>query len=204
MKSRLHIRVDVGSVSPALTLRPPLILCRIPSAKQHGLGERMWVVISRNWARQRCVRRDRDEPAAQYGSSPDSPLEGTGFEPPVPRKTPGLWPISTRTTRRDGSRKREFGSDSRLLAPRCGGSGGLGGGLCVPFPTPGDGQQESGLEPIGRHLVRLLRGGVLRTGCFSCSRRGDRVGDPLGKVGSSEFGILFAHHCLPLPTKSPF
>jgi hypothetical protein len=24
------------------------------------------------------VRRDRDEPAAQYGSSPDSPLEGTG------------------------------------------------------------------------------------------------------------------------------
>src|SRR6516225_280262 len=121
--------------------------------------------------------------------APDSPLEGTGFELPVPPKTPGLWPISTRTTRRDGSRKREFGSDSRLLAPRCGGSGGLGGGLCVPFPTPGDGQQESGLEPIGRHLVRLLRGGVLRTGCFSCSRRGDRVGDPLGKVGSSEFGI---------------
>src|SRR6516164_9337528 len=30
------------------------------------------------------VRRDRDEPAAQYGSSPDSPLEGTGFEPSVP------------------------------------------------------------------------------------------------------------------------
>jgi hypothetical protein len=31
------------------------------------------------------VRRDRDEPTAQYGSSPDSPLEGDGFEPPVPR-----------------------------------------------------------------------------------------------------------------------
>src|SRR6516165_9548713 len=25
-------------------------------------------------------RRDRDEPAAEYGSSPDSPLEGDGFE----------------------------------------------------------------------------------------------------------------------------
>jgi hypothetical protein len=36
----------------------------------------------------------------------DSLAEGTGFEPPVPRKTPGLWPISTRTTCRDGSRKR--------------------------------------------------------------------------------------------------
>jgi len=32
------------------------------------------------------VRRDRDEPAAQYGSSPDSPLEGDGFELPVPRE----------------------------------------------------------------------------------------------------------------------
>src|SRR6516164_6581894 len=30
------------------------------------------------------VRRDPDEPTAQYGSSPDSPLEGTGFEPSVP------------------------------------------------------------------------------------------------------------------------
>ena len=27
------------------------------------------------------------------------------------------------------------------------------------FPTPGEGQQESRLAPIGRHLVRLLRGG---------------------------------------------
>ena len=34
------------------------------------------------------------------------------------------------------------------------------------FRPPGDGQQESRLAPIGRHLVRLLRGGVLRTGCF--------------------------------------
>ncbi len=30
------------------------------------------------------VRRDRDEPAAQYGSSPDSPLEERRFEPSVP------------------------------------------------------------------------------------------------------------------------
>jgi cold shock CspA family protein len=29
------------------------------------------------------VRLDRDEPAAQYGSSPDSPPERNGFEPPV-------------------------------------------------------------------------------------------------------------------------
>src|SRR6516164_5856209 len=30
------------------------------------------------------VRRDRDEPAAQYGSSPDSPLEESGFDLTVP------------------------------------------------------------------------------------------------------------------------
>jgi hypothetical protein len=30
-----------------------------------------------------------------------SALEGDGFELPVPRTTPGSWPISTRTTRRD-------------------------------------------------------------------------------------------------------
>ena len=60
--------------------------------------------------------------------------------------------------RRRRSRKREFGSDSRLLAPPCGGSSGLGGGLCVPFPTPGYGQQESRLPPIGsiRYFVREL------------------------------------------------
>jgi hypothetical protein len=58
--------------------------------------------------------------------------------------------------------KREFGSDSCLFSPPWGGSGGLGGGLCFPFPTPGNGQQEGRLAPIGR----LLRRGVLRTGCF--------------------------------------
>src|SRR5580693_3643743 len=56
--------------------------------------------------------------------------------------------------------KREFGSDSCLFSPPWGGSGGLGGGLCFPFPTPGNGQQEGRLAPIGR----LLRRGVLRTG----------------------------------------
>src|SRR3984893_15555688 len=61
--------------------------------------------------------------------------------------------------------KREFGSGSCLFAPPWGGSGGLGGGLCFPFSSPGNGQQESRLAPIGRHL-RLLRRGVLRTGCF--------------------------------------
>jgi hypothetical protein len=64
--------------------------------------------------------------------------------------------------------KREFGSDSCLFAPPWGGSDGLGCGLCFPFPTPGDGQQESRLAPIRCRLVGLLRGrvGVLRTGCF--------------------------------------
>jgi len=42
-------------------------------------------------AAQAGVRRDRDEPAAQYGSSPDSPLEQAGFEPTVPRWFRG-WP----------------------------------------------------------------------------------------------------------------
>src|SRR6516165_10793330 len=135
---------------------------------------------------------DRDEPAAQYGSSPDSPLEGTGFEPPVPRKTPGLWPISTRTTRRDGSRKREFGADSRLLAPPCGGSGGLGGGLRVPFPTPGDGQQESRLAPIGHHLVD----------CGHMSGLCVRHGWPLAQMGCADRVPNTAvmskkHHCVP-------
>src|ERR1700731_60439 len=36
----------------------------------------------------------------------DSLLEGDGFELPVPRTTPGFWPISTRTTRRDRCRKK--------------------------------------------------------------------------------------------------
>ena len=36
----------------------------------------------------------------------DSPLEGDGFELPVPRTTPSFWPISTRTTRRDRCRKK--------------------------------------------------------------------------------------------------
>src|SRR5580693_7323713 len=69
--------------------------------------------------------------------------------------------------------KREFGSGSCLFAPPWGGSGGLGGGLCFPFPTPGNGQQESRLAPIGR----LLRRGVLRTGCFprQAARRRERA-----------------------------
>jgi hypothetical protein len=36
------------------------------------------------------VRRDRDEPAPQYGSSPDSLLEGAGFEPLVPPRRNAL------------------------------------------------------------------------------------------------------------------
>ena len=33
-----------------------------------------------------CLFRTGNEPAAQYRSSPDSPLEGAGFEPSVPRQ----------------------------------------------------------------------------------------------------------------------
>ena len=66
--------------------------CSFPSATSPSTSARPAPVprgplplqISRNCARQRCVRRDRDEPAAQYGSSPDSPLERTGFELAVP------------------------------------------------------------------------------------------------------------------------
>ena len=86
----------------------------------------------------------------------DSLVEGTGFEPPVPRKTPGLWPISTRTTRRDGSRKREFGSDSRLLAPPCGGSGGLGCGCAFRFRPPGTGSKRAGWRRSGAILFAFL------------------------------------------------
>src|SRR6516164_8178223 len=42
--------------------------------------------VSDGPAVQAGVRRDRDEPAAQYVSSPDSPLERNGFELPVPRE----------------------------------------------------------------------------------------------------------------------
>ena len=48
----------------------------------------------------------REVPAGQLRFAPDSPLEGDGFELPVPRTTPGFWPISTRTTRRDRCRKK--------------------------------------------------------------------------------------------------
>src|SRR6202045_2173932 len=61
--------------------------------------------------------------------------------------------------------KREFGSGSCLFAPPWGRRGGLGGGLCLEIPTPGNGREESRPAPIGRHF-RLLRRGVLRTGCF--------------------------------------
>src|SRR6202035_4027864 len=95
---------------------------------------------------------------------------------PFPRRLPhtifryrGRRPASGRSLRAQrvetDAAKREFGSGSCLFAPPWGRSGGLGGGLCFPFPTPGNGQQESRLAPIGRHL-RLLRRGVLRTGCF--------------------------------------
>src|SRR5580700_8100042 len=49
----------------------------------------------------------RFEPKSPVGNSEIcSLLEGDGFELPVPRTTPGFWPISTRTTRRDRCRKK--------------------------------------------------------------------------------------------------
>jgi hypothetical protein len=46
----------------------------------------LWSPHSSHWPFQPKLDgvRDRNEPAAQYGSSPDSPLEGAGFEPSVP------------------------------------------------------------------------------------------------------------------------
>ena len=47
------------------------------------------------------------EPAAQHGSSPDSPLQGAGFEPPVPR----------RAARRCSARKRRQCEVARTSPP---------------------------------------------------------------------------------------
>src|SRR5580704_16049608 len=51
---------------------------------------------------------------------------------------------SLRAQRVETDAAKRVGSGSCLFAPPWGGSGGLGGGLCFPFPTPGNGQQESG------------------------------------------------------------
>src|SRR3984893_15417901 len=91
---------------------------------------------------------------------------------PSPRRLPhtifryrGRRPASGRSLRAQrvetDAAKREFGSDSYLFSPPWGGGGELGGGLCFAFSTPGNGQQEGRLAPI----ARLLRRGVLRTGC---------------------------------------
>src|SRR5580700_7613239 len=66
----------------------------------------------------------------------DSPLEGDGFELPVPRTTPGFWPISTRTTRRDRCRKKGVRIRQLLV-----------------------------FAALGREWWARRRG-VLRTGCF--------------------------------------
>jgi hypothetical protein len=63
----------------------------------------------------RCARREAWPAEVRFAA--DSPLEGDGFELPVPRTTPGFWPISTRTTRRDRCRKLRF--DFLSLTPAC-------------------------------------------------------------------------------------
>jgi len=95
------------------------------------------------------------------------PLEGDGFELPVPRDDARLLGRSLRAQRVEtDAAKREFGSGSCLFAPPWGQEWWASAAVCAfRFPTPGNGQQESRLAPIGRHL-RLLRRGVLRTGCF--------------------------------------
>src|SRR6516225_2547534 len=59
---------------PVLSVGEPSRPCRENSRGEWSDGS------SLHWR-----RRDRDEPAAVYRSSPDSPLEGAGFELPVPR-----------------------------------------------------------------------------------------------------------------------
>ena len=69
---------------------------------------------------------------------------------------------------------------------------------------PGTDSKRAGWRRSGAILFAFFGVVCFEPDGFSCSRRGDpRWGSP-GKVGSGEFGILFAHHCLPLPTKSPF
>ena len=65
-----------------------------------------------HWRKPARRHREDDPPGKIFGAlieevsfAEDSPLEGDGFELPVPRTTPGFWPISTRTTRRDRCRK---------------------------------------------------------------------------------------------------
>src|SRR6516162_351230 len=60
---------------PVLSVGEPSRPCRENSRGEWSDGS------SLHWR-----RRDRDEPAAVYRSSPDSPLEGAGFELPVPRR----------------------------------------------------------------------------------------------------------------------
>ena len=83
----------------------------------------------------------------------DDPLKPEEALSKTQRQACNQWFVHTLYSRLNDKRTR---SDSRLLAPPCGGSGGLGGGLCVPFPTRGDGQQESRLAPIGRHLLAFF------------------------------------------------
>src|SRR6516162_7619276 len=59
---------------PVLSVGEPSRPCRENSRGEWSDGS------SLHWR-----RRDRDEPAAVYRSSPDSSLEGAGFELPVPR-----------------------------------------------------------------------------------------------------------------------
>ena len=92
--------------------------------------------------------------------APDSPLEGDGFELPVPRRHPGSWPISTRITRRD--RFRKDGVRIRQLRA-CAALGRKWWArrrpaLSVSDPR-GRGSKKAGLALIGCCLIRLLRAG---------------------------------------------
>src|SRR6516162_5972090 len=82
-----------------------------------------------------------------------------------PRKTPGLWPISTRTTRRDGSRKGSSDQTVACLRRLAAGVVSSAAACAFRFRPPGTGSKRAGWRRSGA-IVRLLRGGVLRTGCF--------------------------------------
>src|ERR1700730_10351063 len=78
-------------------------LCQKPAVQPLYQGAEGAITPLTLWQPRRARASPRYEEAR---FAMDSPLEGGGFELPVPRTTPGFWPISTRTTRRDRCRKK--------------------------------------------------------------------------------------------------
>src|SRR6516165_5368992 len=78
-------------------------IARCPPIPIYGAQRALvWSPILHDWQFQPKLdgARNRNEPAARYGSSPDSPLEGTGFEPSVPLLRKALLGVANRRRRR--------------------------------------------------------------------------------------------------------